>query len=60
MTDYEQIRAVFSHLHASPDTITEVLHMAENKKTDPLPSKSAGRSVSITVRQRCNLRMNAL
>ena len=28
MTDYEQIRAVFSHLHASPDTITEVLHMA--------------------------------
>ena len=41
MTDYEQIRAVFSHLHASPDTITEVLHMAENKKTDPHLTKRA-------------------
>ena len=41
MTDHEQIQAVFSHLHASPDTITEVLHMAENKKTYPHFTKRA-------------------
>ena len=41
MTDRELYRETFSHLHASGDTVTEVLNMANNNKTHTRPARRA-------------------
>lgn len=41
MTDRELYRETFSHLHASGDTVTEVLNMANQNKTHRRPARRA-------------------
>ena len=41
MTDRELYRETCSHLHASGDTVTEVLNMANNNKTHTRPARRA-------------------